>query len=58
VDMGVAFFDTPYNALKIGCTHDHKNKCRKPTGFGFPENTVTYTFPGTEYTADTLKWIW
>jgi hypothetical protein len=35
------------------------NNCRKPTGFGYPEkNTVTYEFPGTKYTADTLKWVW
>lgn len=58
-DMGVHIFDTPYNALKLDVPMTIKNKCRKPTGFGFPEkNTVTYTFPGTEYTADTLKWIW
>lgn len=58
-DMGVHIFDTPYNALKLDVPRTIKNQCRKPTGFGFPEkNTVTYTFPGTEYTADTLKWIW
>ncbi len=58
-DMGVHIFDTPYNALKLDVPMTIKNQCRKPTGFGFPEkNTVTYTFPGTEYTADTLKWIW
>src|SRR5690606_29121773 len=58
-DMGVHIFDTPYNALQLDVPMTIKNKCRKPTGFGFPEkNTVTYTFPGTEYTADTLKWIW
>jgi len=35
------------------------NKCRKPNGFGFPENNnVTYTFPGTKYTTDTLTWVW
>ena len=58
-DMGVHIFDTPYNALKLDVPMTIKNQCRKPTGFGFPEkNTVTYTFPGTQYTADTLKWIW
>ena len=36
-----------------------KNKCRKPSGFGFPEkNIVTYTFPGTKYTSDSFKWVW
>lgn len=58
-DMGVHIFDTPYNALALDVPFTIKNKCRKPTGFGFPEqNTVTYKFPGTKYTAKTLKWIW
>ncbi len=58
-DMGVHIFDTPYNALQLDVPFTIKNSCRKPTGFGFPENnTVTYEFPGTKYTADTLKWIW
>jgi len=36
-----------------------KTKCRKPTGFGFPENNVvTYEFPGTAYTTNKFKWIW
>jgi hypothetical protein len=34
-------------------------ECREPNGFGYPENnTVTYEFPGTDYTADSLKWVW
>lgn len=58
-DMGVHIFDTPYNALQLDVPRTIKNKCRKPTGFGFPEhNTVTYKFPGTKYTTKTLKWIW
>ena len=58
-DMGVHIFDTPYNALALDVPLTIKNKCRKPTGFGFPENNiVTYKFPGTKYTADTLKWVW
>ncbi|MEO0897512.1 MAG: Gfo/Idh/MocA family oxidoreductase [Bacteroidota bacterium] len=58
-DMGVHIFDTPYNALALDVPMTIKNECRKPTGFGFPEkNTVTYEFPGTKYTADTLTWIW
>lgn len=58
-DMGVHIFDTPYNALKLDVPRTIINNCRKPTGFGFPENnTVTYEFPGTKYTADTLKWVW
>ena len=58
-DMGVHIFDTPYNALALDVPHTITNNCRQPTGFGFPEkNVVTYEFPGTQYTADTLKWIW
>lgn len=58
-DMGVHIFDTPYNALELDVPRTIKNNCRKPTGFGFPEkNEVTYEFPGTKYTADSLKWIW
>jgi len=34
-------------------------ECREPNGLGFPENnTVTYEFPGTKYTTETLKWVW
>jgi hypothetical protein len=58
-DMGVHIFDTPYNALALDVPQTIKNKCRQPTGFGFPEkNTVTYKFPGTKYTAKKLKWVW
>lgn len=58
-DMGVHIFDTPYNALELDLPQTIRNKCRKPTGFGFPEqNTVTYTFPGTRYTGETLTWVW
>ena len=58
-DMGVHIFDTPYNALELDVPMTITNKCRKPNGFGFPENNkVTYTFPGTKYTAETLTWIW
>lgn len=58
-DMGVHIFDTPYNALALDVPMTIKNKCRRPNGFGYPENNqVTYTFPGTEYTAETLTWIW
>jgi predicted dehydrogenase len=58
-DMGVHIFDTPYNALALDVPMTIKNECRAPNGFGFPENNnVTYEFPGTEYTTDTLKWIW
>lgn len=58
-DMGVHIFDTPYNALELDVPMTIKNKCRQPTGFGFPEkNTVTYKFPGTKHTANTLKWVW
>lgn len=58
-DMGVHIFDTPYNALALDVPRTIKNSCREPNGFGFPENNVvTYEFPGTKYTADTLTWIW
>lgn len=58
-DMGVHIFDTPYNALQLDVPFTVKNKCRRPNGFGFPENNmVSYEFPGTQYTAETLKWIW
>ncbi|WP_273566471.1 Gfo/Idh/MocA family protein [Maribacter halichondriae] len=58
-DMGVHIFDTPYNALELDVPRTIKNECRKPTGFGFPENNVvTYEFPGTKHTAETLKWVW
>ncbi|WP_420592736.1 Gfo/Idh/MocA family protein [Robiginitalea biformata] len=58
-DMGVHIFDTPYNALELDVPRTIMTECREPTGFGYPENnTVTYEFPGTDYTADSLKWIW
>ncbi|MCF7567116.1 Gfo/Idh/MocA family oxidoreductase [Sabulilitoribacter arenilitoris] len=58
-DMGVHIFDTPYNALNLDVPKTIKNECRQPTGFGYPEkNVVTYEFPQTEYTTETLKWIW
>lgn len=58
-DMGVHIFDTPYNALQLDVPRTIKNECRQPTGFGFPEhNTVTYEFPSTPYTAETLTWVW
>jgi predicted dehydrogenase len=58
-DMGVHIFDTPYNALQLDVPTTILNKCRQPNGFGFPEhNSVTYEFPGTPYTSETLKWVW
>ena len=58
-DMGVHIFDTPYNALALDVPMTVKNECRAPNDFGFPEhNKVTYEFPGTTYTTDTLKWVW
>ncbi|MGY6744335.1 MAG: Gfo/Idh/MocA family protein [Cecembia sp.] len=58
-DMGVHIFDTPYNALQLDVPRTIRNECRQPTGFGFPENNiVTYEFPSTPYTAETLKWVW
>lgn len=58
-DMGVHIFDTPYTALELDVPETIKTKCRKPTGFGHPENNVvTYEFPGTDYTSKKLKWVW
>ena len=58
-DMGVHIFDTPYNALELDVPKTIKNECRESTGFGYPENNiVTYEFPATKYTTQTLKWIW
>lgn len=58
-DMGVHIFDTPYTALALDVPKTIRTQCRKPTGFGHPEkNIVTYEFPGTQYTTDTLKWVW
>jgi predicted dehydrogenase len=58
-DMGVHIFDTPYNALELDVPRTIKNVTRESNGYGFPEkNMVTYEFPGTKYTAETLKWIW
>ena len=58
-DMGVHIFDTPYTALDLNVPKTIKTKCRKPTGFGHPENNVvTYEFSGTKYTAEELKWVW
>ena len=58
-DMGVHIFDTPYNALGLDVPTTIKNNCRKPNGFGYPENNnVTYTFKGTKYTTEYFKWVW
>lgn len=58
-DMGVHIFDTPYNALQLSVPLTVKNACRQPTDFGHPEkNHVTYTFPQTKYTSQTLEWVW
>jgi hypothetical protein len=57
--MGVHIFDTPYNALELDVPRTIRNECRMPTGFGYPErNIVTYEFPGTKHTTETLKWVW
>ncbi len=58
-DMGVHIFDTPYTALNLDVPRTVKTTCRKPTGFGHPENNIVeYQFPGTDYTTDKFKWIW
>ncbi|MEC7265343.1 MAG: Gfo/Idh/MocA family oxidoreductase [Bacteroidota bacterium] len=58
-DMGVHIFDTPYNALQLDVPRTIMTECRPTNGFGYPEhNTVTYEFPQTPYTTETLKWVW
>jgi predicted dehydrogenase len=58
-DMGVHIFDTPYNALALDVPRTIFNECREPNGFGFPvNNIVTYEFPQTPFTAESLKWVW
>jgi predicted dehydrogenase len=58
-DMGVHIFDTPYNALQLTVPLTVTNNCRQPNDFGHPEkNHVTYTFPGTKQTTQTLEWVW
>ena len=58
-DMGVHIFDTPYTALALDVPQTISVECRQPTGFGHPEkNVVTYSFPGTQFTTDSLKWVW
>ena len=58
-DMGVHIFDTPYNALQLSVPLTVKNSCRGPNDFGHPEkNHVSYVFPGTQYTTQTLEWVW
>jgi len=58
-DMGVHIFDTPYNALQLSVPLTVKNSCRQPNDFGHPEkNHVSYVFPGTPYTTQTLEWVW
>lgn len=58
-DMGVHIFDTPYAALDLDVPKTVKTKCRKPNGYGHPEqNQVTYIFQGTRYTTKNLKWVW
>ena len=58
-DMGVHIFDTPYNALQLDVPLTITNNCRPPNGFGYPNsNHVTYTFPETPFTKETLEWVW
>lgn len=58
-DMGVHIFDTPYRALKLTAPNWVKTTCRPPTHVGHPEqNIVEYEFPGTQYTTETLRWVW
>jgi hypothetical protein len=58
-DMGVHIFDTPYTALDLDVPSSVMTSCRTPNGFSHPEkNIVTYEFPGTAYTAESLQWVW
>lgn len=57
--MGVHIFDTPYNVLALDVPLTINNNCRPTTGFGYSEaNTLTYEFPQTLYTTETIKWSW
>ncbi len=58
-DMGVHIFDTPYNALELDVPLTINTECRPSTNYGYPENNVvTYQFPKTPYTTESLKWVW
>ncbi len=58
-DMGVHIFDTPYTALDLDVPETVVTLCRPPNGSSHPEkNMVSYEFPGTGFTTETLKWIW
>jgi len=58
-DMGVHIFDTPYTALNLDVPRTVMTSCREPNGIAHPEkNIVTYEFPGTDYTTESLKWVW
>jgi len=58
-DMGVHIFDTPYTALDLDVPATVMTSCREPNGYSHPEkNIVTYEFPGTRFTTETLKWVW
>ena len=58
-DMGCHILDSPYLALGLDSPDTILASCRKPNGFSHPEkNKVTYEFPGTRYTTESLKLIW
>lgn len=58
-DMGVHIMDTPYRALELNHPTNVRVQCRPPNGLSHPEaNLVEYEFPGTRFTADTLKLSW
>jgi predicted dehydrogenase len=58
-DMGAHIFDTPYMALAPDRPDTILAHCREPNGFAHPEkNRVTYTFPGTRYTTESLTCMW
>lgn len=58
-DMGVHIFDTPYRAMELTNPISVRSECRTPNGLSHPSAIRTeYTFPSTNYTTKTLKWIW
>ncbi|MCB1121429.1 MAG: Gfo/Idh/MocA family oxidoreductase, partial [Verrucomicrobiae bacterium] len=58
-DMGVHIFDTPYRALKLTDPLSATSTCREPNSFAHPvSNRVEYDFGPTQYTANSLKWVW
>jgi predicted dehydrogenase len=58
-DMGCHILDSPFMALELDRPSTIMATCREPNGFSHPEKSiVSYEFPGTRYTTETLKCVW